>query len=141
VVEFVDGGLFERDDIAALGVDAGEDMFDGPVLACCIQALQNHQDCAGVGGVEQFLADLEFRCELDEVPLREVPLRRLTAGVQPTRLGLTGAAALEVCVFAGCHHQIADDLLVQFHTIPSLSISAAGPTRIGGQFGCDRFAA
>ena len=62
VVEFLGARLLERDDVAALRIDAGEQVLDQAVLAGGVHALQHDEDRAGVVGPEQLLG---FRERLD----------------------------------------------------------------------------
>ena len=55
VVELFGGGLFEAEDLAALGVDAGHDVLDGAVFAGGVHGLEEDQDGVGVCGVEELL--------------------------------------------------------------------------------------
>jgi len=49
------GGRLEGGDVAALGVDAGEDVADGAVLASGVQALKDDEKRLLLAGVEDFL--------------------------------------------------------------------------------------
>jgi hypothetical protein len=55
VAGFERGGDLEGGDVAALRVDAGEDVADGAVLAGCIHALQDDEERFGLAGVEDVL--------------------------------------------------------------------------------------
>ncbi len=55
MVELFGAGCFEAVDLAALGIDAGHDVFDGAVFASGIEGLENNQDAVGVLGVEDIL--------------------------------------------------------------------------------------
>lgn len=60
VLEVFGGGLLEAEDFAALGVDAGEDVFDGAVLACGVHGLEDQEEGVAVVGVEEVLEFVEF---------------------------------------------------------------------------------
>ncbi len=53
------GGDFEGSDVAALRIDAGEDVADGAVLAGGVHALEDYQDRFLLAGVEDFLEFVE----------------------------------------------------------------------------------
>jgi hypothetical protein len=55
VIEFLGGGFFETEDLAALRVHAGHDVADGAVLAGGVHRLEDDEHRVGVRGVEQFL--------------------------------------------------------------------------------------
>ena len=55
VTGFERGGHFEGGDIAALRVDAGEDVADGAVFARGIHALEDDEEGFGLAGVEEVL--------------------------------------------------------------------------------------
>jgi hypothetical protein len=59
-------GHLERGDIAALGVDAGEDVADGAVLAGGVHALENDEQGLLLAGVEDLLQLVELSAVLDE---------------------------------------------------------------------------
>ena len=55
VAGFKGGGDFEGGYVAALGVDAGENVADGTVFAGSVHALENDKEGLGLGGEEGFL--------------------------------------------------------------------------------------
>ena len=55
VAGFERGGDFECRDVAALGVDAGEDVADGAVLAGGVHALEDDEQGLALAGVEDVL--------------------------------------------------------------------------------------
>ena len=56
-------GDFEGGDVAALRVDAGEDVTDGAVLACCVHALEDDEDGLFLAGVEDVLKGVRGRLD------------------------------------------------------------------------------
>jgi hypothetical protein len=60
VAGFERGGDFEGGDVAALGIDAGEDVADGAVFASRVHALEDDEQSFGLGGVEDFLELIEL---------------------------------------------------------------------------------
>jgi hypothetical protein len=60
VAGFERGGHFKGGDIAALGIDAGEDVADGAVFACGIHALKNDEQGFCLACVEDILKVSEF---------------------------------------------------------------------------------
>jgi hypothetical protein len=59
VFGFKRGRDFEAGDVAALGVNAGENMGDGAVFAGGIHALKDDEEGLGAGGIEDVLKDGE----------------------------------------------------------------------------------
>ena len=55
VAGFERRGDFEGGDVAALGIDAGEDVADGAVLAGGVHALEDDEQGFGLAGVEDVL--------------------------------------------------------------------------------------
>jgi len=55
VAGFEGGGHFEGRDIAALRIDAGEDVADGAILAGGVHALEDDEQGLGLAGVEDVL--------------------------------------------------------------------------------------
>ena len=55
VAGFERGGHLEGSDVAALGIDSGEDVADGAVLACGVHALEDDEQGLGLAGVEDVL--------------------------------------------------------------------------------------
>ena len=53
--QFIGGRLFETENLAALRIDPGHDVPDGPVLAGCVHPLKNQQQRIAVGGVVKLL--------------------------------------------------------------------------------------
>ena len=66
VAGFERGGNFEGGDVAALGVDAGEDVADGAVFACGVHALKDDEQGFRLAGVEDFLKVGELLAVFDE---------------------------------------------------------------------------
>ena len=66
VASFERGGDFELSDVAALRIDAGEDVADGAVLAGGVHALQDDEQRLGLAGVEDLLQIGELLAVLDE---------------------------------------------------------------------------
>ena len=64
VAEFEGGGDFEGRDVAALGIDAGEDVADDAVFAGGVHALEDDENGFCLGGVEEFLEVGELRAVL-----------------------------------------------------------------------------
>ena len=60
VFEFLDAGMFEAEDLAALRIDAGHDVLDGAVLAAGIHGLKNQEQRILVVSVEQALLLAQF---------------------------------------------------------------------------------
>jgi hypothetical protein len=60
------GRHLEGSDVAALRVDAGEDVADGAVFACGIHALEDDEEGLGLVGVEGVLEVGEEGAVLDE---------------------------------------------------------------------------
>src|SRR4029450_11996955 len=67
VCELGRGRLLERDDPAALWIDAREDALDRPVLAGGVEALQDEQQAALGLGVEPVVEQRELVDELREL--------------------------------------------------------------------------
>src|SRR6266542_4372759 len=83
-------GSFERGDLAALRIDAGEDLADGAVLAAGVHALEHHQEAVDAGGVELLLEVGEpggqLGGALDAVGLAEAAVGGGIDGGQPDLL-------------------------------------------------------
>ena len=47
--------MFKAENLAALGIDAGHDMFNGAILARGIHGLKNQQQRVTVGSIEDIL--------------------------------------------------------------------------------------
>ena len=67
MLQFVGAWLFEAADLAALGIDSGHDMPDGPILPGSVHALEDHQQRMAVRGVMQALQ----RTQLSNVLLEQ----------------------------------------------------------------------
>ena len=55
MVEFFAGGRLERNDLAALRIDAGHDVLDGAVFSRRVHRLKNQQHGPAVLGIEHVL--------------------------------------------------------------------------------------
>ena len=66
VAGFERGGNFELGDVAALGIDAGEDVADGAVLAGGVHALEDDEEGLGLAGVEDVLKVGELIAVFDQ---------------------------------------------------------------------------
>jgi hypothetical protein len=66
VTGFERGGNFEGGDVAALRVDAGEDVADGAIFAGGVHALEDDEQSFGLTGVEDVLQVGELLAMLDQ---------------------------------------------------------------------------
>src|SRR5206468_1031382 len=60
MVEFFDAGMLETEDLTALRIDAGHDMFNGAILTCGVHGLKNQQHGVAVMREEKILKFTEF---------------------------------------------------------------------------------
>jgi hypothetical protein len=60
MLQFRGTRVFEAERLTALGIDAGHDVPDGTVLACCIHGLKNQQQRITIGRVVQVLQRAQF---------------------------------------------------------------------------------
>jgi hypothetical protein len=101
--------------VTALRVDARHDVFDGAVLAGGVEGLEHHQQRRGIGRVEQFLGGPQLVLERSEVVVSQVTWTGFAGVASPVGPGFGGIPAVQVGRFAGLHHQLLDDLVVEFH--------------------------
>ena len=83
VFQFLGAGLFETEDLAALGIDARHDVPHGAVLAGSVHPLKNQQQRIAAGRVVKALQ----RTQLLNVFFQEflIPLFRLAKGLHDRR--------------------------------------------------------
>lgn len=55
MIELLDRGMLETDNVATLGIYAGHNMLDRTILASGIHGLQDDQDRPAIGGVKAIL--------------------------------------------------------------------------------------
>ena len=60
MLQFLGARLLEAEDLAALGIDAGHDMLDGPVLSRRVHGLENQEQGVAVVGVKEALEGPEL---------------------------------------------------------------------------------
>jgi hypothetical protein len=113
--ELLGGRALERDDVAALRVDARHHVFDRAVLAGRVERLQDHEQRVGVARVQQLLRGGELLRELGEVILGKVLRALAVLGVQPAALCHGRAAAAEVSRVTRADDQILDHSVMQLH--------------------------